>query len=119
MTMVEFVTLTRFFASGTAGGFNSDVKIMKMISKTSSTSVNGVMLIVDITSSSGADPTTDITFAFSLALFGHEPDVIVAGFARSVQDLDDGVVARIRVCDQRNVRGVALIGVRAVKGDGA
>src|ERR1700694_2116081 len=60
ITRGDCVTLILFLASGTGGGFNSDVKIMKIMSSTSSTSVNGVMLMVDITSSSGADPITDI-----------------------------------------------------------
>ncbi len=59
-TSGDCVTLILFLASGTGGGFNKEVKIMKMISSTNSTSVNGVMLMVDITSSSGDEPTTDM-----------------------------------------------------------
>src|SRR5579872_527554 len=121
-TSGEFVTLTRFLASGTAGGFKREVKIMKMMSNTNSTSVKGVMLMVDMTSSSGAAPTTDIEFAFSLRgsnsarlLLRDEPDVVVAGLPRRIQDLDDRVVARVLVGDQRHVRRVPLIRMGAME----
>src|SRR5579859_6278380 len=97
-------TLRRFFASGTGGGLSSEVRIMKMMSRTSSTSVNGVMLIVDITSSSGPDPTS----AIAASLLRDESDVVVAGRARRVEYLDDRVVLRVRVGDERDVRRIAL-----------
>src|SRR5579872_5964895 len=114
MTSGEFVTLILFFASGTGGGFNSEVRIMKMMSNTNSTSVNGVMLMVDMTSSSGLEPMTDMR---APPLLGHEADVIVAGRARCVQNLDDRVVARVLVRQQRHVGGVPLVRVALVKRD--
>src|ERR1700694_1622027 len=119
-TSGEFVTLTLFCASGTAGGFKSDVKIMKMISSTSNTSVNGVMLIVGMTSSSGAAPTTDIVFAFRLCayvLLRHEADRIISGRAGRVSDLSARVVAGGALCHKRYVGRVSLILMCAVKGD--
>src|SRR5579863_3555996 len=109
-------TLSRFFASGTGGGFNSDVRIMKMMSRTSSTSVKGVMLMVDITSSSGADPISAMLFARSL--LRHEADVVVTCLARSVEDLDDRVVLGVHVGDQRDVLQVPLCRVGLVVGHG-
>src|ERR1700693_6555625 len=51
-TICEALTLSVFLASGSRGSLVTAAGMMKMMSRTSTTSVNGVMLIVAITSSS-------------------------------------------------------------------
>src|SRR5580704_8515368 len=110
----EFCTLSLLSASGTGGGFSSEVKIIKMMSRTNNTSVNGVMLMVDITSSSGLDPTIDIS---NTSLLRHEADVVIICRTCRVEDLDDGVITCGRVGDQRDMREIALRRVLLVELD--
>src|SRR5271166_5302191 len=78
----------------------TDARMIKMIKRTSSTSVNGVMLIVAITSSSPAPVETAI-------LRRHEPDVFNAGQARRVENADDRCIGRLGVSRDRDVNFAA------------
>src|SRR5579875_2711906 len=75
--------------------------MMKMINSTNNTSVNGVMLMVDITSSSCAVVTAT---GRSLLHSGcHEADVFQMRDPGGVEDADDDAVGSLGIGDDRDV----------------
>src|SRR5271156_213473 len=92
----ESLTLSVLCASGNFGSLVTDARMMKMMRRTSSTSVKGVMLIVDMTSSSPELVETAM-------LRGHKADVVEIGLLCGVENPNDRAVRRLRIRGNRNM----------------